>query len=418
MKCEAILPLFSDILDARLSGSLEEAVRAHFEQCAACRQEYASFAAATARLRALEVGPTPREHVASIMAAVGETAGEQRWAGAARVRRAGTHVLAAALGAAAAVLVMANLPETQGETAVAPPPAVRFVPQPVGLQLVAGEGTLLRDGRARPLDPANVFEPRAGDVLSVRQGGGVSLVLGDAGALRIEARPEAPPPPEVVEKVVERVRTVRRGPLLDLSLEVDSEAVRQAAREVSRSIDLFGSSLAGALRERAEAVAAAPAAAEEPAPAPVLPGALPEAAAPVSVAAASPAPEADVPSAVVVTRAEGRVSLETFGPRYEIVPRLLVLLEDRDPQVVQLALSRLEEMRRELESDAALADRLVAVDRDGEKQGGALDRVERFFTARATRDEKPRVEDGASYWNSWWEKNALLILESETWGTL
>ncbi len=416
MKCEAILPLFSDILEERLSGSLAQAVRAHLEQCASCRQEYASFAAATETLRALEVGPTPREHVAAVMAAIGEAGRDERPAGTARARRAGTHFLAAVLGAAAAVLVMANFPEKQGENVEAPPPTVRVAPRPVGLELVSGEGTLLRDGRARPLQPASVIEPRAGDVLTVRQGSGVALVLGDAGRLCIEARTEAPPPPEVVEKVVERVRTERRGPLLDLSLEVDSEAVRQAAHVVSRSIDSLGSSLAGALRERGAALAVA--AQVEPAPAPVLPEVPPEAAAPASVAAASPTPEADVPAAVVVTRAEGRVSLETFGPRYEIVPRLLVLLEDRDPQVVQLALSRLEEVRRELESDAALADRLVAVGPDSEEQGGALDRVERFFTARATRNQEPAAPDGASYWNSWWEKNALLILESETWGTL
>jgi len=372
MKCERIHPLFSDLMEGQLEGDLRAAARRHLEECEPCRTGLDEYVRATHALKSLETPRTSSEYAREILAAVAAAEGAAFEAAAPEeqrrmrlLRRAGAHAVSALLGAAIALLsfhLLAKEP-APSKTPPGPPPSVRVQP---------------------------VEEPATLDVEAVR-------------IENTEAPHMAPPEPwepRIVERVVEKTRYVRRGPLV--AFEVDQAAVARAADQVSRSFDSFSESLrslGNSVRE------ADPASLEQVA-------AKPD---PNSSVAEEPTP---ISPPVVIRRVGGHLTLETSGQPYEVLPVLIGFLDDPDPVLVELVLDRLETIRRELNADPVLAGSLELEPLESGEQPalGSLAQIRSFFS----RPEDPRdaqVSADMRRWDLWWNRNAVRILQARTYGT-
>ena len=405
MKCERIHPLFSDLMDQELSGDLAAAARQHRDLCESCRVELDSFIRSTQALRSLTVPQTSGEYVRKIMVAVdgagpaGDRQTERRQP--ARIRRVGAHLVSALIGAAIALLLFRLLGTEPTPLLPLSPPAqivqTRLVEVPAAVRLVHGRGSLVRSGRTESIDAQAtlLFEP--GDIYRLTDGADLTLSLGDSGVVRIEAapalRPE-PTEPKVVERVIEKTRIVRRGPLF--ALELDNEAVARAADRVSSSIDSMRNSLRLVGRNSREQVLAPPEAAPLTRP----------------VASREPTPMAPP---VVIHRVAGRLILETSGQPYEVLPALIGFLDDPDPDLVDMVLDRLETIRLELNADPTLFGSLELESPEQADQG-AMEQFTSFFSKAQVPAESQSLND-SQRWNMWWERNAVRILQAETYGT-
>ncbi len=459
--CPDIRDRFSDLLEGRLDEGTRAAIDAHLAACDACRAEWSSFSAAVDVLRDHAPAGLRRGEFRQILDAVDDEArrvagnasaaadprddafrramtGAPRTSG--RGRSIATHAAALALGVAAAAVVLPGLgfraPASPRSEIVPPTTGAPAAAREVALALEPGTGLLLRDGR--PVDAGSdaPVVPRPGDVLRVAPGAGLSLVLGDAGSVRIEAPPAEVPPPEIVEREVpvERIRYVSRGPLVT----IDGPAFEHAIVRFEGLVRTVGTQVSD-LVERAEPSPREPRAVDAgptPSPArradPVVRAPSPDV---VEVTPAPPAPEptppvarrstADLPAVasavvadeprprpVLVRRIGNRLRIETFGAPYEVIPDLIAHLDSGDPDVAEGARLRLEEIRESLVADPDLAARL-ADPAAQEGDGGTLAFVKGLFG-----DEPPPApRSETESWQAWWERNAIHILEAGTWGT-
>ncbi|MFG0318658.1 MAG: hypothetical protein ACF8XB_15395, partial [Planctomycetota bacterium JB042] len=343
------------------------------------------------------------------------------------------------LGVAAAAAVLPGLgfraPAAPRSEVAPPTTGAPAAAREVALALEPGTGTLLRDGRPVAADPDAPVVPRPGDVLRVAPGAGLSLVLGDAGSVRIEAPPAEVPPPEIVEREVpvERIRYVSRGPLVA----IDGPAFEHAIVRFEGLVRTVGTQVSGLVERSAPAPRAAvdvepPASGARPAGravhapspdvvevAPAPPAAerstavalAPASTEPSAAAAASFADEPR-PRPVLVRRIGNRLRIETFGAPYEVIPDLIAHLDSGDPDVAEGARLRLEEIRESLVADPDLAARLAEPDAE-EGDGGTLAFVKGLFGDEPPPSPRSETES----WQAWWERNAIHILEAGTWGT-
>ena len=94
-----------------------------------------------------------------------------------------------------------------------------------------------------------------------------------------------------------------------------------------------------------------------------------------------------------------RLVLTVRGSPAEIIPSLLDLLGDADPRAVDLALSELERIRADIESDPVL-DAAVRAALDTRQEQPLLARV---FGSPERRQEDPAdSDDPANTWDQWW----------------
>jgi hypothetical protein len=368
MNCSELQDLFSELFEDRLDAAGRARARAHLERCAGCRADFESFRAATAALRAMAAEPTPRAHVAAVLAAVEQ---ESRTVAApAPWRRWATHLAAAAAGALFAFLGLRHA----GATPEQPTPAEPLLQ----LQLAAGSGRLEGDGGTRELAPDQLVALRAGDVLRAERIESLELSLDGDGRLRLALPAFVAPPPQVVERTVERI--VERPVEVIREVPVDGPGSQAIARELAHGF--------AALRDALARPRGAPRA-QAPAPAPELP----------AVAAAEPAP--DLP-AVRVRREGERLSLDTRGPLTEIVPTLIALLESDDPEVVELVQRRLETIRDESLDSVGWVEPSADAPRARSASSARLSDL-LFGKDGAPPEPEP---DRAERWTVWWEAQA------------
>ncbi|MFH0944470.1 MAG: zf-HC2 domain-containing protein [Planctomycetota bacterium] len=423
MKCDHIQPLFSELLEEQLAGSLEEAVREHLANCSYCQGEFASFEEATRTLRGLSAPPTPRSHVDRILRAVDAASSESPLktpaviAAPSRLRRVGGHVFTALCGAAAAILLMVLFREEPARTMPAPgsPSAAqsqvtKFVEVPAKLTVLSGPGSLVRrPGQDEGVDAAPGLVLKPDDVIRVTGKSVFALAIGNGGVIRFEAKE---PPPEVVERVVERTQYVRTGPLV--SFEVDNEVVDRGLVQVNRSIDTMKSSfrsVAGMARQTYTNLKMLGPPEPHTPQAPFVPRAP---------AAGSnqpePTPQAEPAPPVLIRRTAGQLTLQTCGQPVEVIPILIGFLDDEDPDLVEMVQDRLEALRLQLDANPALAGTLELELAEPQENPGALDQFRSLFSGGDLPD--PAESSEASRWNRWWQKNAVRILEAGTYGTL
>lgn len=424
MNCERIHPLFSDLLDGQLSGTLLDEVKAHLDGCDACGDEFGSFSLATNELRTLEPRALDEDQVAAVMAAVDAAGPATVLARGERPRKGvASHALMTLIGAAAAILIMLILdredrPDGPRDdslattTTMTPVQETRDIEPPAAaLRLVSGSGSWMRDGDLVEFDAAKPFQPRPGDVLRVEHGDGMTLQFGKDGAVVIEARPAEAPAPQIVERVVEKPTIIRRGPLL--SIEFDSEPVAQAMDRVGASLDTVRSSL--------KEVADRPIARAPKTPAEAANVAQPDTADQVVMEAVpldqplSHEPE-EAFGPVLVLRSGDRLTLQTSGPTYVVIPALIAHLDDEDQGVVDLAREQLESIRSELTTDPTIGERLEEVAL-AEPRNSAMNRFTDLFRSAEEKAAADAPLGEAETWSLWWEKNAMTVLEADTWGT-
>lgn len=374
MNCSELQDLFSELLEDRLDAATRARARAHLERCERCRADFESFRAATAALRASAAEPTPSAYVAAVLAAVEQ---ESRTAAApVPWRRWATHLAAAAAGALFAFLWLrhasaAPAQPTGGEVAQ-PAPAEPMLQ----LQLAAGSGRLESDGGTRELGPDQLVALRAGDVLRAERIEALELALDEHGRLRLALPAFVAPPPQVVERTVERI--VERPVEVIREVPVDGPGSQAIARELAHGFATLRDALT---RPRGAPRAEAPAL-EIPA-----------------VAAAEPAP--DLP-AVRVRREGERLSLDTRGPLTEVVPTLIALLESDDPEVVELVQRRLETIRDESLDSVGWVEPAAATERARSPSSARL--ADLLFGKDGARPEPE--PDRAERWSVWWEAQA------------
>jgi len=255
--------------------------------------------------------------------------------------------------------------------------------------------------------PGTVLRPD--DVLSVTGEKTLTLAFGDEGAVRIEVKPS---PPEVVERVVEKTKYVNPGPLVQF--EVDNEVVDRGLVHVSRSLDTMKSSwrsVAGMAQQTYDSLKLL--APPEP-PRQPMPEERQEATVEPDPSAAPPPARPRPP--VLIRRTAGELTLQTTGQAYEVIPTLIGFLEDDDPDLVEMVRDRLEDLRRQLDMNPALTGTLELEPARPAEDPGALDQLKSLFRA----EEQPAAGEltEAQRWNRWWQRNAVRILEAETYGTL
>lgn len=463
-ECAPVRDRFSDLYEGAVDDRSAATLRSHLDACSECRDEWTTFLRAADALRAHEIAPMPPRYVDQILVAVDEEARRvavepdaddpradvfrRAMIGAERAPRRRTpmltHAAALVVGVAAAVVLLPWLglgrsapenlepsgtsPTVESARTVPPSPAASL-----RLDFASGGGRLMRDGRPVDLGPATAFEPRPGDVLEVAPGEGLSLVLAD-GAVRIETLPVEAPVAQIIERPVERIRYVSRGPLVS----VDGAAFDHALGRFEGLVETVGSGVQGfvertAPRRRPETAPVTQQTPDAPshdpgrAPRPdvvevTLPpdvvSTTPErhelpAASPVAALTAHPeGPFGAATPPVLVRRNGNRLRIETVGAPYVVIPELIAHLDSGDPDIAEAARLRLEEIRTTLIADPDLARRLVDP-ATGTDDGGTLAFVKGLFGREAPAPPANETES----WQAWWERNAIHILDAGTWGT-
>ncbi len=465
--CDPIRERFSELYENSIPAAARVDVKAHVDECARCRVEFASFvraADALARLGRSAQSPAAPAYVASVMRAVDAAAlegastevaaggvpaadrfrivaVESRRSALARARivRVASHLAAAVVGAACVWLLLpsndadGSLANSDAKTAsspsVAPPPVstsppVQLVKHAAARVSSAAPGAVVvRDGREIAVDQHGlVLEP--GDVLKTDAGRSFALALGDGAPVLCEATAMPLPEPRVIEKPVETVRYVYNSPLVNgplVAVDIDQQLVDDVVKTTRTRFDRLKTVLEtmtpfATAQSNEVASVAAP---EAPAP-PVTPTATSSTAAAPN--AAAPTPESGLAVAVaaspVLVRREGDlVTLETRGPLNDVVPALLAKLDDSDPRVRSLVIQRLETIESDLKRDPEIARRLrqlPGAEPAEPKSKSVLGTVTGLF-----RDEKktPVLDTPEKRWNAWWDANSGVVLQHETLGT-
>jgi hypothetical protein len=365
MNCTSAESRFSALFDGALDAAARSAIERHLASCARCRDGYDRLRAAIPALRSL--APTPGSvdpaFVASVMSRVDRDAAAAASA-AAPPRRAArlalTHVLAAAVGAAAVFAFHVYSREITREPAGAKPHAspdsrVRSEPRSDALPTPRiPEIPIVLVGSAAIRRPpsfdasASEFTLRPGDRVEAADTGAIELGVDAGGRLvvRIEQSPPAEPP---VPARVNEIRFVELGPLV----EVDQELLDNAKQRLDAAFGEGVRRLDADFKDSARVLAGAFAsfAARTPAvrpPEATDPGHSERGPEPLAAAPAAGQGGDGIaaPEAPVVIRREGAsISLAVKGTLLDTVPELIDLLDSDDREVADLAAARLETLR-------------------------------------------------------------------------
>lgn len=463
MNCPSIHARFSALYEGTVSARTEQAMIAHFEHCEACQSAFDSFSSAVGALRSQRPPTTADPSASAIMRAIDLAAYEMAapQAGptadrntlfklamrppiqALRWPRIASHVAAAAIGAAAAMVLMVLAPRTPSP-ARSPDVAsdtVAFQPAPplgARLRFLSGPVQIARNGQIEHVVGATTLFP------------GDDIVIDAPKATIIERRMPLLPVDLQQVDFTEAHRT------LDRSLEL----VRDSYSSLRSTLDLVANahlSLPDSTYDarRVDLTIATPPVGE---PDPTMPGvdaAMDQPGSASTAAAPSPtttrsaheprdgmwaggsayAPpptqalsqlptpigtpsrptDVEFPprrnDAPVLLRQDGRrLTLETRGSLSAVVPRLLALLHDGDPDVADLVIERLRLIRDQLAVDPRMAKRFAASD---DKLRAAHQVPRTFFGTLFSADASAAPLSKEEIWNHWWEANANWLRDTE-----
>lgn len=387
MDCERVRMLFSELYENTLARKLADAAKAHFASCGSCRFEFGQFVRATSDLRATKPGTASKAYVAAVLERVERAADEDALAKALDVARAphrrwravASHIAVAAVSAAAAVAVYAQLRAPEVRTVE----VARIVKVPV----------------PAPAAPAVAIPNRPIDSDAVVQAPAAAPPVTTVAVHWIDV----PPLVEVDRALVaDTVKTVKSG-FQGSMASIEAQFVDPLGR--------LGMAWKMAQQELEKRSASAPT--------PVA--AAPIAAAPVVVpppanAGAPGVPVADEPAGSRVIRsADDHLSLELSGSRVEVIQSLLALLDSDDSEVVDLAAAQLDELRRELETHPGVAGKLKPLFPTSGTPREERNELMRLFVSE--RADAPAPPKPAEAWNAWWRDNAIVLLALESTGT-
>jgi len=379
MNCKTARNLFDDHVDGTLGAARGRELATHVAGCAACRDELAGLERAVGVLALGDVGPTPREHVAAVMAAVRSAPREEAFDDEERRERRVLPwwwlVVSHAAAAAIVAVVVWGLVRERGAAPNEPGPIANEG------ESVAPAPQAPRDGRAqdtRQEDDAVAAAPRYVFVpyeLRVVQRAPERDAAANADRLAAaEAARRAAAERVQLAALALKERAVSARTALAFALERGARGVEHLARAAEEHTAVLAEQLA-ALRANASAVALL-----EPAP--------------LGLAAADDEPYAQR-GPLAITRDAGGVVLSLRGDLDEVVPALIAQLDSADADVQLAVRRRLEACAREL----GVPPPTGAVEApDSRWYRSDRGRVADEHTRRADDD----VVIGTAAWRDWW----------------
>lgn len=378
MNCKTARSLFDEHVDGTLGAARARELATHVAACVSCREELAGLEHAVGVLAIGEVGATPPEHVASVMAAVRNAAREESpRVDERRERRVlpwwwlvVSHVAAAAIVAA----VVWGLVRERGAAPKEPGP-------------IANEGEAVvpapeqaRDDRTENHEvastPRYVFVPyelrvvqRAPERDAVAEANAAELAVAEA------ARRAAAERVQLAALALEK-RVANAGAALAFALDRGARGVERLARAAEEHTTLLAEQLAvlRANQGDGEVAALAPAATE---------------------LAANEDEQFVQRGPLAITRDAGGVVLSLRGDLDEVVPALIAQLDSADADVRAAVRRRLEACARELGVPPPTAA-VAATDSPWYRSDRG--RVADEHTGRTGED----VTVGTAAWRDWW----------------
>jgi hypothetical protein len=351
LSCDHARDLFSEVLEESLGADLAASFDRHLHNCGRCQADFTDLRAAIGTLRSLEIERVPDNFHATLDARLAELHARP-------IRR----VAALLIAAAALTLLCFGWPWLQRDAGSAPPATLAAAaPSEPDLERPPGQAPAPRD-QAEPSAPAAAIAPL------------------DATAITRD--------PATVSGDPSRAATVAAAGPRPIELKIDTRPLA----------DLLAT-MWSSLRTVAAAAPAAPEAAttaeQTDEPAATLATAGPVATDPTPRAPAVTSSEE--PSApVVVVRGLGYVQIRTSGAPDEVIPALLALVAERDPELRSAAEEHLRLMHDSFMEDPELAAQLTPAPEPP-----------RSLAALHDRDEI--AHDSLHRWERWWNDNRQLV---------
>ncbi len=448
MNCNRAELSFSSHYDGQLSAAERVALDSHLAGCAPCRTAFAEYVRSISDLKKLRPGPTSRQHVADVMARIDlDAAREVEAPRTASWRRAMTHLVAAAIGAAAAVLVLQQMNARESHApgatpgVVVTPPSNGEIANANDLPRMPGEGeaaaSLSRPVRFvgdatslerndRLVSVSDGFTLKPGETVRTLPSQSVEITVDENGLLTIKTKTEhvlTPP------KAVNEVHFVELPPLVSVDRKLVTDAVDTFGSHVSeqiKALDLSGvrsfvdqietqiedSIAATDAREAAnEAAAASKPTSPEPEADPSTENGATSASTQTAASAFAPMTFIASEAPVTIQRSGDRSALSVQGSLPRVIPELIALLKNDDGEIADLAAAKLDFVRTDLERSPTIGKRLSPLPAETERV--PRERGSRFSELLHTRfgadDTVERRLTPNERWTRWWQANAVLI---------